>query len=307
MEIPREIAIPPPGSWRPTGGFDMTRLLRTIVVIIFTALVATSWSISAGCRRSEARNGDREDIVETFLRMRVLAAVLETEAWEARPFPGPTGGLVSVSWLRDRLERDHRDELRSGRDAWGGSLLYWSNGREYAILSFGRDGFRQFDYDGNVPYQNVPRSYAVADPADDLLIVNGMAWRGPASQMELLRHAMADVRSLGTSVESFAVDTNAYPGPVAPIAAIEVIAGDIEPIYIRVAPRLDPWGSPYLFWSDTRHYAIVTLGSDGSADEEYETWGLEQFTGLEPEATVEPGKDIVFVDGQFVRWPAALQ
>ena len=48
-------------------------------------------------------------------------------------------------------------------------------------------------------------------------------------------------------VESFSVDWNVYPGPVAPIDAVARIETILEPPYIRSLPKVDPWGDPFLF------------------------------------------------------------
>jgi hypothetical protein len=119
------------------------------------------------------------------------------------------------------------------RDAWNHPLLYWSNGRDYAILSLGSDGLPQFDYGGTPPYANIRTGWAGSDPTNDLLIVNAVAYRGPASQSELLRRAMGELRTMGTACESFAVDNNVYPGPVEPI---DVVA-TIEPVLVHGVQR----------------------------------------------------------------------
>ncbi len=138
------------------------------------------------------------------------------------------------------------------------------------------------------------------------MIIDGAAYRGPASQRDLLRRAMADMRSAGTASESFAVDNNFYPGPVAPIDVIDRIAKDIEPIYIKHLPRVDPWGHPYRVWSDTRGYALVSYGPEGQADYPYASWRSTEFGALHTGPTVRTEQDIVFVNGQFVQWPAIM-
>jgi hypothetical protein len=188
---------------------------------------------------AQSPDGLRPEVLETFLRMRVLAAVLDTQAVEAA-YPGPTDGLVPVSSLGNRLTARARSHGGALRDAWNNPLLYWSDGRDYLILSLGSDGMRQFDYSGAPPYANVRTGWAGSDPTNDLLIVDGVAYRGPASQSELLRRAMGELRTTGTACESFAVDNNVYPGPVEPI---DVVA-TIEPVlvqgaYLRVLQKVD--------------------------------------------------------------------
>lgn len=189
------------------------------------------------------------------------------------------------------------------RDAWGRPILYWSNGPSYIVASLGADGLAQFDYTLDPPYTGVPRGWAGTDPADDLLIVDGIAYRGPSSQTELVRRAIADIRSAGTACESFGVDYNIYPGPVTPMDALSSIGSELEPIYIRVLPILDPWGQPYRFWSNTRSYAIVSYGVDGQPDYPYAMWGQAEFEALAVGAAALVGPDVVFVNRQLVQWP----
>ncbi|HJQ98314.1 MAG TPA: type II secretion system protein GspG [Candidatus Polarisedimenticolaceae bacterium] len=232
--------------------------------------------------------------------MRILVAVIEIQAVEGA-YPGPTEGLVPMSSLASVRGRG-----AAVRDAWNNPLLYWSDGRDYVIVSLGSDRTMQFDYAGYPPYANVPAGWAGSDPTNDLLIVDGFAYRGPASQAELLRRAMGEIRRLGTACESFAVDNNIYPGPVQPTDVVARIEGAIAPVYLRVLPKLDPWGHPYLFWSDTTHYAFVSYGPDGTPDFPYTTWGRAEYGGLSGGSTTRFGADLVFVDGEFVQWPAVV-
>lgn len=280
----------------------ITRLLSSPLATAVVLMAATAGG-AAGASNPANDEEIRSDVADTFLHMRILAAVLETEAAEAHPFPGPTEGLVPAASLRTHIGPRHQSHLGSALDAWGNPLLYWSDGRHYLLLSLGSDGEPQFDYSGAIPFAEVPRASTGTDPTNDLLVVNGFAWRGPASQTDLLVRVLGDLRSLGTSAEEHAIDYNFYPGPVAPIAPVERIETDLSPLYIRAMPKIDPWGNPYLYWSDTTSYALVSLGADGSPDHDYETWGKEQFQAFHPGVTAEPGRDIVFVDGDFVQFP----
>jgi hypothetical protein len=268
------------------------------------ALVALSAILSAGrpANCAESRDGLRPKVLETFLRMRILAAVIETHAVEAA-YPGPTDGLVPVSSLGSQVTARLRSHGGAVRDAWNNPLLYWSDGRDYLIVSLGSDRAMQFNYDANPPYANVPMGWAGNDPTDDLLLVDGVAFRGPFSQREFLRQAMGEIRSLGTACESFGVDNNFYPGPVQPIDGVERIAAVLEPWYMRVIPRSDPWGNPYLFWSDTTHYALVSYGPDGIPDFPYAAWGRTEFEAMPVGGTTRFGADLVFASGEFVQWP----
>ena len=271
---------------------------------MLVAVLATI-AIGAPANASPSADSARPKVLETFLRMRILAAVVDNQADEGS-YPGPTDGLVAVSSLDDDVLAGVRRCGGSARDAWGNALLYWSDGQDYFILSLGSDKAAQFDYNAVPPYANVSMGWT-SSSGDDLMIVNGVAYRGPASQRELLRRAMSEMRSAGTATESFAVDKDVYPGPVEPIAVATRVAADLEPIYIKTLPTVDPWGNPYLFWSDTQHYGIVSYGPDGVPEYPYANWGLTEFTSLHTGPTVRFGQDLLFVDGAFVQWPSVSQ
>lgn len=271
------------------------------------AVLATCSAVTPGLG-VDSTDGLRPEVVETFLRMRVLAAVLDTRAIE-NSYPGPTTGLVPVSSVATRLSPKGRMLVGSAKDAWGNPLLYWSDGRDYLILSLGSDRTMQFDYDATPPYANVRTGWAGSDPTNDLLIVDGVAYRGPESQSELLRRAMTELRTTGTACESFAVDNNRYPGPVEPIDMVATIEPDLVDYgrYLRVLQKLDPWGNPYMFWSDSTHYALVSFGVDGVPDHPYSTWSRSDFESLHAGPTTVFGADLIFANGVFVQWPVIGQ
>jgi len=113
------------------------------------------------------------------------------------------------------------------------------------------------------------------------------------------KRTMADLRSIGTACESFSIDENRYPGPTEGWVEVGEIAADVEPVYIRVLPRVDGWGNPLMYWSDGEAYRIVSAGRDGETERDWRdapggpTYRFES--------------DIVFGDGQFSSWPEGIQ
>ena len=272
-----------------------------VLLALFAMVASTRPGLCA-----QSGDGLRPEVLETLLRMRVVAAVLDTQAVE-NPYPGPTVGLVPVASLGNQLVSRARSLGGSVRDGWNNPLLYWSDGRSYLLLSLGSDRTMQFDYDASPPYANVAKGWAGSDPTNDLMIVDGVVFRGPASQSELLRRAMIELRTTGTACESYAVDNNIYPGPVEPIDMVARIESSLEWIYIRVLPLVDPWGNPYRFWSDTTRYALVSYGPDGIPDSPYAPWGRTEFEAMHVGPTTRFGADLVFASGAFVQWPAIGQ
>ena len=105
------------------------------------------------------------------------------------------------------------------------------------------------------------------------------------------KRTMADLRSIGTAVESYAVDANVYP--VAATAAALQLA--VQPIYIKSMPLNDGWGNLFVVDSTTVAYTLSSNGKDGIA------------TSCAPLTTNTFISDICFTGGQFTRYPAGQQ
>ncbi len=112
------------------------------------------------------------------------------------------------------------------------------------------------------------------------------------------RRTMADIRSIGTALETYSIDFNSYPkasisGPVTALAPY------LEPTYIKKLPTNDGWnqaiqaildgtGATYTIYS----YAKGGTGGSGS-------WSQGPKTDF--------ADDIVFANGQFFQWPEGQQ
>ena len=105
------------------------------------------------------------------------------------------------------------------------------------------------------------------------------------------KRTMADLRSIGTAVESYAVDNNVYP--VAATGA--ALQATVEPIYIKSMPVNDGWSNGFTVASATSTYTLASLGKDGTANT-CATGTIRTFID-----------DICFIDGQFTRYPAGSQ
>ena len=105
------------------------------------------------------------------------------------------------------------------------------------------------------------------------------------------KRTMADMRSIGTAVESYAVDSNVYP--VATTAAL--LQGAVQPFYIKTMPLNDGWNNVFQVTSATTDYTIYSRGKDGS--------GSTCTAGT----TSTFNDEICFINGQFLRYPQGLQ
>jgi len=115
------------------------------------------------------------------------------------------------------------------------------------------------------------------------------------------KRSMADMRSIGTAVESYAVDVNFYPisSSMASITSIGAANMGIEPIYIKLAPTKDGWGGLYYYGSDTlgagSDYTVVTYAKD------------KKVSTASAGATNDFDCDIIFQNGTFTAYPEGIQ
>ena len=106
------------------------------------------------------------------------------------------------------------------------------------------------------------------------------------------KRTMADMRSLGTAVESYAVDNNVYP-VVSTAATLKTVveAG----AYIKNMPTADGWNNTFVVDSIATQYTLYSRGKDGS--------GSTCTAGT----TTTFNDEICFINGQFLRYPAGSQ
>jgi len=110
------------------------------------------------------------------------------------------------------------------------------------------------------------------------------------------KRTMADMRSIGTAIESYAVDNNFYPKGMAN-AASAAIGAHVSPIYIKTMPTTDGWSNVWDCDSTNTgaQYTITSSAKDGV-----------QGTNNGGTTSVFES-DIVFANGQFFQWPQGTQ
>ncbi len=105
------------------------------------------------------------------------------------------------------------------------------------------------------------------------------------------KRTMADLRSIATAIETYAVENSFYPTASSPVS----LAGALEPSYINTLPFEDGWGRAYTVDSVPLDYTIWSGGSDG---------GALNFVGGPTNSITD---SIVFSNGIFVQWPEGTQ
>jgi len=106
------------------------------------------------------------------------------------------------------------------------------------------------------------------------------------------KRTMADLRSVGTAVESYSIDNNVYPVAAA-MSALEPL---IEPVYIRTAPLADGWSRTFQVSAVIGEYTVCSGGKNGgtcTADGAGKTNLFDD--------------SITFTSGTFVQWPEGTQ
>ena len=109
------------------------------------------------------------------------------------------------------------------------------------------------------------------------------------------KRSMADLRSIGTAVESYAIDNNYYPAAT-DVATLGAVGTNVVPIYIKTMPIQDGWRHDFYVNSTTTGYTLASGGKDGG-DLTGVAWGA--FGGF--------NYPIVFMGGQFAAWPEGVQ
>ena len=110
------------------------------------------------------------------------------------------------------------------------------------------------------------------------------------------KRTMADMRSVGTAIESYAVDNNFYPKNMTNVGAAGVSAF-VSPIYIKTVPTTDGWNNAWIINSTATGtlYTIQSPAKDGTA------------SALTGGQTTDFNCDILFAGGQFYQWPQGTQ
>jgi general secretion pathway protein G len=111
------------------------------------------------------------------------------------------------------------------------------------------------------------------------------------------KRTMSDMRSVGTAVESYAVDVNFYPVATS-MTLIDGTALGIQPTYIKLAPVTDGWGGGMWYGSDT-----TGTGSEYTI----KSYGKHNVEAASGPATNDFQCDIIYQNGTFVAYPEGVQ
>jgi general secretion pathway protein G len=109
------------------------------------------------------------------------------------------------------------------------------------------------------------------------------------------KRTMADIRSVGTAVEAYAVDVNIYPNYTDGVVEGSGRPSDVlEPTFIRDVPGQDGWGHDMRYEGDGTEYSVYSYGKDGKSS-------------TQSGKTTDFDCDILYQVGGFVAWPEGIQ
>jgi type II secretion system protein G len=122
------------------------------------------------------------------------------------------------------------------------------------------------------------------------------------------KRTMADMRSLATAIEAYAVDNNSYPTGACQTGAFTTVGTQmtessliiLQPTYIAQAPRLDGW-QRFNYYNtqgpvnQADQYNIISYGRDGTPG--------TTVCG----STTNFNDDIIYSNGTFLQWPEGTQ
>ena len=133
-----------------------------------------------------------------------------------------------------------------------------------------------------------------------------------AMQRSKQKRTMADMRSIATSWEARATDTNSYNAagyaPLKTVVSHAQLNLILTPTYIRALPDKDGWGTGYSYavnegfpvgtGAKAQQYQIVSFGRDGA---------VSTTSGTASAQTTHFDCDIVYENGTFIVWPEGVQ
>jgi len=118
------------------------------------------------------------------------------------------------------------------------------------------------------------------------------------------KRTMADMRTVGTAAEAYAVDWSFYPNTGnAPQPITTTWSTLIAPIYVKKTPQQDGWRQGFVVQSESRFYSI----GSSARDKVWEFGGGLDATGYNRLPTNDMDCDIVYSNGTFMSYPEGVQ
>jgi uncharacterized protein len=201
------------------------------------------------------------------------------------------------------------EEERALRDRVLARIDYAKMGEELYAPIF-RDAFTAAELKELVAFYRTKvgqKSLAVLPHLAETMVAHGPSslWeRAHEVQAEIEREkmkerpdlaTMRDLRTIAVCLETRATDTDEYP-----TVAFEQLPPLLEPVYVRVLPREDAWGTPFAYVSDGRNYRVISAGADKKFEWDSRKLDLQQ---TDTRFTDSAEADLIFQNGTFLQAP----
>jgi type II secretion system protein G len=112
------------------------------------------------------------------------------------------------------------------------------------------------------------------------------------------KRSMADIRTIGTATEAYAVDMAFYP-TFSEGAIDSTFQAFLEPTYVKTIPREDGWRTNFYASSQSRFYTLASAARDKLLQ--------TSLDGYSAGVTSSMDCDIVYSNGSFVQYPEGVQ
>lgn len=121
-----------------------------------------------------------------------------------------------------------------------------------------------------------------------------------ATERSKQKRTMADMRSIASALEAYAIAHNRYPEG----STVADLQAPLSPTYLTNVPASDGWGNPIRYRCSNEKgpcsgYELTSGGRDKAFEENVDT--------LSPLGTRNFDCDIIYANGDFMRYPAELQ
>lgn len=255
-------------------------------------LAATVGATSSPSATAATRGADASDVEAGWLEHRWARSDLEALTAALRRLEAERGRLPVGDPTRELEPRYLAPAPRL--DPWGTRYRFDLTAEPPVVVSAGPD--RRFASEDDVVADvRAETVTALADAPSRAGRAEPTA--APATLDERQDLAWQDLAVLARALEAFRAQRGHYP-PGADLAAVEVA---LVPEHLAPAQWSDedPWGRPFRYRGNDvgSSYTLVTSGADGE---------LETLVPLLPGAVGSAARDLVVVDGRFVRWPVGM-
>ncbi|MDX2438904.1 MAG: prepilin-type N-terminal cleavage/methylation domain-containing protein [Acidobacteriota bacterium] len=113
------------------------------------------------------------------------------------------------------------------------------------------------------------------------------------------KRSMADIRTIGTAIEAYAVDHASYPTVTVGLIG-DGLSTLIEPTYVKRAPRDDGWNESLRAVTVLQTYSIGASCRD-------KVFSNPDLTTYTQGTTNDMDCDIIYSSGSFTVWPEGIQ